>query len=319
MGSLIRDNKLLLSKLARSIPSPDDTHGMILYCGGISDGVLVSLSFYNKNNNSIQIVIPIEKEDIEYVEVKDSVYICLNIDKMCNMNRATFTMGDRMIGSHVYTDCKSFDGFFEDFFFYGVDRYIREDFNAFMNGNSKVYTFDTYLIVLEYLINKTNYPINLDTVSDEDTFKSIIQYVIDNNILDDVISYMMDITYDFLYQSFDAYLKSKTVFRLSKDSYYENGLLGVVKLDFKDFKYIVFNGNSERDKITFSKSSNKVCIDGLNPIISGKKIYIGGIICSSVNICKAPGVNRYRGKLVGVSGLLSHKSFELSAHWRGVW
>lgn len=137
MGSLIRDNKLLLSKLARSIPSPDDTHGMILHCSGVSDGMSVSLSFYSKNNNRIQIVIPIEKEDIEFVEVKNDVYVCLNIDKICNMNRATFTMCGGMIGSHVYTDCKPFGGFFKDYFFYGVDRYIREDFNAFMNGNSK--------------------------------------------------------------------------------------------------------------------------------------------------------------------------------------
>ena len=147
------------------------------------------------------------------------------------MNRATFTMCGGMIGSHVYTDCKSFDGFFDDYFFYGVEKYIRDDFNTFMNGNSKAYTFDTYIIVLEYLMNKTNYPINLDTVSNGDTFNSIIQYVIDNNMVDDVISYMKDITYDFLYESFDTYLKSKTVFTLSKDSYYENGLLGVVKVD----------------------------------------------------------------------------------------
>lgn len=123
MGSLIRDNKLLLSKLARSIPSPDDTHGMILYYGGISGGVLVSLSFYNKNNNSIQIVIPIEKEDIEYVEVKDSVYICLNIDKMCNMNRARF-VGSDMLRDRVVTEYKSFDGFFKDYFQYNVEQYI---------------------------------------------------------------------------------------------------------------------------------------------------------------------------------------------------
>ena len=279
-------------------------------------GMDITLPF---TSDSIVIYLSIEKEDIEYVEVKDSVYICINIDKMCKMNRATFTMSGSMIGSHVYTDCKSFDGFFKDYFFYGIEKYILDDFNAFMDGNSKAYTFDTYIMVLEYLMNKTNYPINLDTVSNGDTFNSIIQYVIDNNMIYDVISYMKDITYDFLYDSFDAYLKSKTVFNVARDGYYENGLLGVVKIDFKNLKYFVFNGNSTFEKITFSKSSSKVCIDDLNSIISGKKTYIGEIICSSVNICKAPGVNRYTGKLAGVSGLLSHKSFELSAHWGGVY
>lgn len=187
-----------------------------------------------------------------------------------------------------------------------------------MNGNSKVYTFETYTIVLEYLMNKTNYPINLDTVSDENTFNSIIQYVIDNNMVDDVISYMKDITYDFLYESFDTYLKSKTVFTLSKDSYYENGLLGVVKVDFKNLKYIAFDGVSTYDKITFSKSSNKICGGDLDYVFNGRIEYLGNVVRSSIKICKAPGVNRYTGKLVGVSGLLSHESFELSAHWRGV-
>ena len=313
MGSLIRDNKALLKKLASGI------YNISLQCvcqRFLDGGMDITLPF---TSYSIVIHLPIEKEDIEYVEVKNDVYVCLNIDKMCNMNRATFTMGDRMIGSHVYTDCKSFDGFFKDFFFYGVDRYIREDFNAFMNGNSKVYTFETYTIVLEYLMNKTNYPINLDTVSYENTFNSIIQYVIDNNMVDDVISYMKDITYDFLYESFDTYLKSKTVFTLSKDSYYENGLLGVVKVDFKNLKYIAFDGVSTHDKITFSKSSNKVCGGDLDYVFNGRIEYLGNVVRSSIKICKAPGVNRYRGKLVGISGLLSYESFELSAHWRGVY
>lgn len=317
MGNLIRDNKLLLSKLAKSIPSPDDTHGMILHCSGVSDGMSVSLSFYSKNNNRIQIVIPIDKDDIEFVEVKNDVYVCLNIDKMCNMNRARF-VGSDMLRDRIVTEYKSFDGFFKDYFQYNVEQYIRDDFNTFMNGNSKAYTFDTYIIVLEYLMNKTNYPINLDTVSNGDTFNSIIQYVIDNNMVDDVISYMKDITYDFLYESFDTYLKSKTVFTLSKDSYYENGLLGVVKVDFKNLKYIAFDGFSTYDKITFSKSSNKICSGDLDYVFNGRIEYLGNVVRSSIKICKAPGVNRYTGKLVGVSGLLSHKSFELSAHWRGV-
>ena len=309
MGSLIRDNKALLKKLASGI------YNISLQCvcqRFLDGGMDIILPF---TSDSIVIHLPIEKEDIEFVEVKNDVYVCLNIDKMCNMNRATFTMCGGMIGSH---DCKPFGGFFKDYFFYGVDRYIREDFNAFMNGNSKVYTFETYTIVLEYLMNKTNYPINLDTVSNGDTFNSIIQYVIDNNMVDDVISYMKDITYDFLYESFDTYLKSKTVFTLSKDSYYENGLLGVVKVDFKNLKYIAFDGDSTYDKITFSKSSNKICGGDLDYVFNGRIEYLGNVVRSSIKICKAPGVNRYTGKLVDVSCLLSHKSFELSAHWRGV-
>ena len=148
MGSLIRDNKALLKKLARGI------YNISLQCvcqRFLDGGMDITLPF---TSDSIVIHLLIEKEDIEFVEVKNDVYVCLNIDKMCNMNRATFTMCGGMIGSHVYTDCKSFDGFFKDYFFYGVDRYIREDFNAFMNGNSKAYTFDTYIIVLEYLMNK---------------------------------------------------------------------------------------------------------------------------------------------------------------------
>ena len=188
-----------------------------------------------------------------------------------------------------------------------------------MNGNSKVYTFDTYLIVLEYLINKTNYPIDLDTVSNEDTFNSIIQYVIDNNMVDDVISYMEDITYDFLYKSFDVYLKSKTVFNVSKDGYYENGLLGVVKVDFKNFKYIAFDGDSIYDNITFNMRSSKICGGDLDYVFNGRIAYLGDVVHSSIHICKAPGVNRYTGKLVGVNGFLGHnKGFELSAHWSRV-
>lgn len=318
MGNLIRDNKLLLSKLARSIPSPDDTHGMILHCSGVSDGMSVLLPFYSKNNNRIQIVIPIEKEDIEYVEVKNDVYVCLNIDKMCNMNRARF-VGSDMLRDRVVTEYKSFDGFFKDYFQYNVEQYIRDDFERFQSGIHEGAQFKTFMLVLEFLNSETNYTYYDDAIDDNHEFELAIQYIIDNHMIEEVISYNESVMRKFLYESFDTYLKSKTVFTLSKDSYYENGLLGVVKVDFKNLKYIAFDGVSTYDKITFSKSSNKICGGDLDYVFNGRIEYLGNVVRSSIKICKAPGVNRYTGKLVGVSGLLSHKSFEMSAYWRGVW
>lgn len=86
MGSLIRDNKALLKKLASGI------YNISLQCvcqRFLDGGMDIILPF---TSDSIVIHLLIEKEDIEFVEVKNDVYVCLNIDKMCNMNRATFTM-----------------------------------------------------------------------------------------------------------------------------------------------------------------------------------------------------------------------------------
>ena len=180
MGNLIRDNKLLLSKLARSIPSPDDTHGMILHCSGVSDGMSVSLSFYSKNNNRIQIVIPIEKEDIEYVEVKDSVYICLNTDRMCHMNRARF-VGSDMLRDRIVTEYKSFDGFFKDYFQYNVEQYIRDDFERFQSGIHEGAQFKTFMLVLEFLNSETNYTYD-DAIDDNHEFEIVILFMVLNYI-----------------------------------------------------------------------------------------------------------------------------------------
>jgi hypothetical protein len=317
MGSLIRDNKLLLSKLAKSIHSPDDTHGMILHCSGVSDGMSVSLSFYSKNNNRIQIVIPIEKEDIEYVEVKDSVYICLNTDRMCHMNRARF-VGSDMLRDRIVTEYKSFDGFFKDYFQYNVEQYIRDDFKRFQSGIHEGAQFKTFMLVLEFLNSETDYTYYDNAIDDNHEFELAIQYIIDNHMIEEVISYNESVMRKFFYESLEKCVESPNAFNVARDGYYENGLLGVVKVDFKNLKYIAFDGVSTYDKITFSKSSNKICGGDLDYVFNGRIEYLGNVVRSSIKICKAPGVNRYTGKLVGVSGLLSHKSFELSAHWRGV-
>ena len=317
MGSLIQDNKLLLSKLAKSIPSPDDTHGMILHCSGVSDGMSVSLSFYSKNNNRIQIVIPIEKEDIEYVEVKDSVYICLNTDRMCHMNRARF-VGSDMLRDRIVTEYKSFDGFFKDYFQYNVEQYIRDDFERFQSGIHEGAQFKTFMLVLEFLNSETDYTYYDNAIDDNHEFELAIQYIIDNHMIEEVISYNESVMRKFFYESLEKCVESPNAFNVARDGYYENGLLGVVKVDFKNLKYIAFDGVSTYDKITFSKSSNKICGGDLDYVFNGRIEYLGNVVRSSIKICKAPGVNRYTGKLLGVSGLLSHKSFELSAHWRGV-
>lgn len=316
MGSLIRDNKLLLSKLAKSIPSPDDTHGMILHCSGVSDGMSVSLSFYSKNNNRIQIVIPIEKEDIEYVEVKDSVYICLNTDRMCHMNRARF-VGSDMLRDRVVTEYKSFDGFFKDYFQYNVEQYIRDDFKRFQSGIHEGAKFKTFMLVLEFLNSETNYTYD-DAIDDNHEFELAIQYIIDNHMIEEVISYNESVMRKFFYESLEKCVENPNAFNVARDGYYENGLLGVVKVDFKNLKYIAFDGDSTHDNIMFNEKSSKICGGDLDYVFNGRIEYLGNVVRSSIKICKAPGVNRYRGKLVGVSGLLSHKSFELSAHWRGV-
>lgn len=188
MGNLIRDNKLLLSKLARSIPSPDDTHGMILHCSGVFDGMSVLLPFYSKNNNRIQIVILIEKEDIEYVEVKDSVYICLNTDRMCHMNRARF-VGNDMLRDRVVTEYKSFDGFFKDYFQYNVEQYIRDDFERFQSGIHEGAQFKTFMLVLEFLNSETDYTYYDNAIDDNHEFELAIRYIIDNHMIEEVISY----------------------------------------------------------------------------------------------------------------------------------
>lgn len=318
MGNLIRDNKLLLSKLAKSIPSPDDTHGMILHCSsGVSDGMSVLLPFYSKNNNRIQIVIPIEKEDIEFVEVKDSVYICLNTDRMCHMNRARF-VGNDMLRDRVVTEYKSFDGFFKDYFQYNVEQYIRDDFERFQSGIHEGAQFKTFMLVLEFLNSETDYTYYDNAIDDNHEFELAIQYIIDNHMIEEVISYNESVMRKFFYESLEKCVESPNAFNVARDGYYENGLLGVVKIDFKNLKYIAFDGVSTYDKITFSKSSNKICGGDLDYVFNGRIGYLGNVVRRCIKICKAPGVNRYTGKLVGVSGLLSHKSFELSAHWRGV-
>ena len=272
-------------------------------------GVAIEITFIR---DDIDVIFPLEKEDIELVEENNSVYICLNIDRLCKMNRARFLVhGDSP--SYLYDKYKSFEGFFNDYFQSRVERCIREDFKDFIKGNDNPYMFNSYCMVLEYLLNKTNYSIDLDTSTESDVFKSVIQYVIDNHMIDDIISYMEDLTYRFLYESLEKCTNSKNVFSLSKDSYYKNGLLGVVKIDFKSLKVIVFDGDSIVNKITFNKNSPNVCIDDMEYYMR-ESYRLGEIIRNSIRICKESGYNTYLGR-VNRDGILSCGQFKLYACW----
>ena len=315
MGNLIRDNKLLLSKLARSIPSPDDTHGMILHCSGVSDGMSVSLSFYSKNNNRIQIVIPIEKEDIEFVEVKDSVYICLNTDRMCHMNRARF-VGNDMLRDRVVTEYKSFDGFFKDYFQYNVEQYIRDDFKRFQSGVRDISVFKTFMLVLEFLNSETNYTYYDDAIDDNHEFELAIQYIIDNHMIEEVISYNESVMRKFLYESLEKCVESPNAFNVSRDSYYENGLLGVLKIDFKNLLILFSEVNNTRGKITFSTKSRSVFSWPLDSnIIYGTKDlnYIGRYVRGYFRICKKDsGRHMYNGI---TKSQYFYKKYQLFTFW----
>ena len=315
MGSLIRDNKLLLNKLAKSIPSPDDTHGMMLYCGGVYGGMTISLSFYTKNNNSIQIVIPIEKEDIEYVEVKDSVYICLNTDRMCHMNRARF-VGSDMLRNRVVTEYKPFDGFFKDYFQYNVEKFIRDDFERFQSGVHEVNRFKTFILILEFLNNETDYTYDDNAIEDNHEFESAIQYIIDNHMIEEVISYNESVMRKFLYESLEKCVESPNAFNVARDSYYENGLLGVVKVDFKNYLILFSEVNTTRGKITFSTKSRDVFSWPLDSsVIYGSKdfSYIGRSIRGYFMIRKKEsGRNVYKGV---TKSQYFYKEYQLSSFW----
>lgn len=279
MGSLVRDNKILLSKLARGIYKGKN---FLRFYHLRSMSVNINLNSFN-----IVTLLPIEKEDIEFVEVKDCVYICLNIDRMCKVNRARLLIRDF---SSTIRGSVSFDEFFKQYFKDGIEDTIRSDFDFFKSGNRHRYIFDSYLMVFQYLNDKTNYNVIANVIDDEE-FEEGIQYVID-----DVISYMKDITYKFLYESFEKYLNSKTVFNLSRDSYYENGLLGVIKVDFKNFNFNMFDGDSTVTKITFSNKSHSVCSFSIDSVLSSyKSLNISGIITSSFYVGKDSGSNYYKG------------------------
>ena len=287
---------------------------MMLYCGGVYGGMTVSLSFYTKNNNSIQIVIPIEKEDIEYVEVKESVYICLNIDKMCNMNRARF-VGSDMLRDRVVTEYKSFDGFFKDYFQYNVEKYIRDNFERFQSGVHELTQFETFMLVLEFLNNKTDYTYDDNAIEDNHEFESAIQYIIDNHMIEEVISYNESVMRKFLYESLEKCVEGPNAFNLSKDSYYENGLLGVVKVDFKNYLILFSEVNNSRGKITFSTKSRDVFSWPLDiNIIYGKDFsYIGRSIRGYFMIRKKEsGGNVYKGV---TKSQYFYRKYQLSSFW----
>ena len=313
MGSLIRDNKLLLNKLAKSIPSPDDTRGMMLYCGGVYGGMTISLSFYTKNSNGIQIVIPIEKEDIEYVEVKDSVYICLNIDKMCNMNRARF-IGSDLLRNSVVNEYKPFDGFFKDYFQYNVEQYIRDDFDRFQRGTQEIGAFKTFILVLEFLNNETSYSYNDDAIDDTHEFRSAIQYIIDNHLIEEVISYNEIIMRKFLYESLEKCVESPNSFNVSKSGYYENGLLGVVKVDFKNYLIVFSEVRDVKGKITFSTKSRGVFSWPLDSIYGVMDFsYIGRSIRGYFMIHKKEsGRHEYKGK---IKSKYFYREYKLTTFW----
>lgn len=172
------------------------------------------------------------------------------------------------------------------------------------------------MLVLEFLNSETNYTYYDDAIDDNHEFELAIQYIIDNHMIEEVISYNESVMCKFFYESLEKCVESPNAFNVARDGYYENGLLGVVKIDFKNLLILFSEVNNTRGKITFSTKSRSVRSWTLNSnAIYGSLdfSYIGRYVRGYFRVCKKDtGGHTYKGI---TKSQYFYKKYQLSTFW----
>lgn len=272
MGHLIRDNKILLKKLVKSCSY--NFKYVYMRCDLNLCRVGVAVGLYRITYLP---VFKVDSDAIVFVEDKDDIYVCLDLDKVCTENNL------RLCGS--VSDSKNINGYkrldegFKDLFAQYMSM-LRNSIalNSFSEVDSNIVTF-----------MHEEYPdlLDLQTLVTSDGFTKAVQFIKDNSLQDAYFNYIRTFMRDKFSMAVQNLLSSDKTFNLTKDAYFKNNKIAFARINFKDMIMYVYNGEYF-DKVTLSNKSSHVDMYDISNIItrtdSTGRLLFDGISCLYPNL-----------------------------------
>lgn len=272
MGSLIRDNKVLLKKLVNS--NKNNFKYVYMRCDLNLCRVGVALGLYRITYLP---VFKVDSDAIVFIEDNKDIYVCVDLDKVCTENNL------RLCGS--VSDSKNINGYmrldegFEGLFAQYMSM-IRNSIalNSFIEVDSNIVTF-----------MHEEYPdlLDLQTLVTSGGFTKAVQFIKDNSLQDAYFNYIRTFMRDKFSMAVQNLLRGDKTFNLTKDAYFKNNKIAFARINFKDMIMYVYNGEYF-DKVTLSSKSSHVDIYDISDIITTTditgRLLFDGISCLYPNL-----------------------------------
>ena len=271
MGSLIRDNKALLKKLLNSY-NFSNTY-MRCDLNHCRVGTVVNVSYVI----SYLPVFKVNKDAIVFVEDKDDIYVCLDLDKVCTVNNLRFCHGvSDSLDIDKYMDMGNM---FDDLFArYKSDMEAAIYYHSFREIDSDI---------VKFMVEKYPDMFDLQTLMTQKGFDLAIQYIKDNSLQDDFFEYIRIFFCEKVSNYIQCLLKGNKTLNVTKDVYFKDNTISFARMNFKDMCLYVYEGGYFT-KVTLSSRSNHVDIYDISDIItitdSTGRLLFDGISCLYPNL-----------------------------------
>lgn len=272
MGSLIRDNKILLKKLVNS--NKNNFKYAYMRCDLNLCRVGVAVGLYRITYLP---VFKVDSDAIVFIEDSNDIYVCVDLDKVCTENNL------RLCGS--VSDSKNINGYkrldegFKDLFAQYMSMLRNSiSLNSFSEVDSNIVTF-----------MHEEYPdlLDLQTLVTSGGFTKAVQFIKDNSLQDAYFNYIRTFMRDKFSMAVQNLLRGDKTFNLTKDAYFKNNKIAFARINFKDMIMYVYNGEYF-DKVTLSSKSSHVDIYDISDIItitdSTGRLLFDGISCLYPNL-----------------------------------
>jgi len=252
--SLIRDNNIILRKLLNSY-NFSNTY-MRCDLNHCRVGTVVNVSYVI----SYLPVFKVNKDAIVFVEDKDDIYVCLDLDKVCTVNNLRFCHGvSDSLDIDKYMDMGNM---FDDLFArYKSDMEAAIYYHSFREIDSDI---------VKFMVEKYPDMFDLQTLMTQKGFDLAIQYIKDNSLQDDFFEYIRIFFCEKVSNYIQCLLKGNKTLNVTKDVYFKDNTISFARMNFKDMCLYVYEGGYFT-KVTLSSRSNHVGIYDISYLIKMTK------------------------------------------------
>lgn len=252
--SLIRDNNIILRKLL----NPYNFSNTYMRCdlNHCRVGTVVNVSYVI----SYLPVFKVNKDAIVFVEDKDDIYVCLDLDKVCTVNNLRFCHGvSDSLDIDKYMDMGNM---FDDLFArYKSDMEAAIYYHSFREIDSDI---------VKFMVEKYPDMFDLQTLMTQKGFDLAIQYIKDNSLQDDFFEYIRIFFCEKVSNYIQCLLKGNKTLNVTKDVYFKDNTISFARMNFKDMCLYVYEGGYFT-KVTLSSRSNHVGIYDISDLIKMTK------------------------------------------------
>lgn len=252
--SLIRDNNIILRKILNSY----NFSNTYIRCdlNHCRVGTVVDVSYVI----SYLPVFKVDKDAIVFVEDKDDIYVCLDLDKVCTVNNLRFCHG---VSDSLDTDKYMDMGNMVDDLF--------AQYKSIMKAGIYHHSFrEIDSDIVKFMVEKYPDMFDLQTLMTSKGFDLAVQYIKDNSLQDEFFEYIRIFIGEKVSNYIQCLLKGNKTLNVTKDVYFKDNTISFARMNFKDMCLYVYDGGYF-DKVTLSSRSNHVVIYDIGDLIKYTK------------------------------------------------